>query len=351
MLSISGPQDYASVMSAVHAALPPKHDPFLDLVPPTGHQADAEALRLPQDFRRLQSPLHASASFRRCAAISCRGRSTRCCSKPRSWSRAACKELLVVSQDTSAYGVDLKYAERDWRGSAYETRMTGLVRGPRRARRLGATALRLSVSARRRRDPADGGRQAPAVPRHSVPARQPAHPEADEASRRGRQDAGAHPQLARRLPRPHGAQHVHRRISRRNRRRVRGAARFPRRGAARSRRRLRVFAGRRRAAPTRCPIPCRKPSRRSGSRASWNGRRRYRRRNSSARSAACSDASSTRSTATSRSRGRWPTRPRSTAWSRSRTACEAGCFPGRFIDVEILGSDEHDLYGEAVGTG
>ena len=94
------------------------------------------------------------------------------------------KELLVISQDTSAYGVDVKYRTGFWDGRPVKTQMTELCRAGRtraRAWRLGAPALRLSVSARRRGDAADGDRQDPAVPRRAVPAREPAHPQADEA--------------------------------------------------------------------------------------------------------------------------------------------------------------------------
>ena len=68
---------------------------------------------------------------------------------------------------------------------------------------MGAPALRLSVSARRRRDPADGGGQAAALSRRAVPAREPAHPQAHEAPGQRREHAGAHPGVARDLPRHH----------------------------------------------------------------------------------------------------------------------------------------------------
>jgi ribosomal protein S12 methylthiotransferase len=54
------------------------------------------------------------------------------------------KELLVISQDTSAYGVDLKYAESPWRGAPVQARLTGLCEALR-ARRLGAPALRTLI--------------------------------------------------------------------------------------------------------------------------------------------------------------------------------------------------------------
>jgi hypothetical protein len=90
VLSISGPQDYSTVMSAVHAALPPKHDPFIDLVPDYGIKLT------PKHYAYLKisegcTTVAASASFRPCAAIWSRVRWTRCCAKPRSWCVAACR--------------------------------------------------------------------------------------------------------------------------------------------------------------------------------------------------------------------------------------------------------------------
>jgi hypothetical protein len=57
VLAVTGPHAVAEVMDSVHLHLPKPHDPFIDLVPDAGRQADAEALRLPEDFRRLQPPL------------------------------------------------------------------------------------------------------------------------------------------------------------------------------------------------------------------------------------------------------------------------------------------------------
>ena len=78
VLQVTGPHAYEEVVGAVHEHLPPKHDPFMDLVPPQGVRADAASLRLPQDLRRLQSPLpllHHSIDARRPRRA---GRSTRC---------------------------------------------------------------------------------------------------------------------------------------------------------------------------------------------------------------------------------------------------------------------------------
>ena len=128
VLSISGPQDYASVMSAVHLALPPKHDPFLDLVPPQGIKLTPKHYA----YLKISEGCNHRCSF--CIIPSMRGDLV---SRPvdevlreaEKLAMGGVKELLVVSQDTSAYGVDLKYAEREWRGKSWQTRMKSLCEG------------------------------------------------------------------------------------------------------------------------------------------------------------------------------------------------------------------------------
>jgi ribosomal protein S12 methylthiotransferase len=128
VLSISGPQDYASVMSAVHAALPPKHDPFLDLVPPQGIKLT------PKHYAYLKISEGCNHRCTFCIIPSMRGDLV---SRPldevlieaEKLVKGGVKELLVVSQDTSAYGVDVKYAPCEWRGHSYQTRMNGLCEG------------------------------------------------------------------------------------------------------------------------------------------------------------------------------------------------------------------------------
>jgi ribosomal protein S12 methylthiotransferase len=128
VLSISGPQDYASVMNAVHAQLPPKHDPFLDLVPPQGLKLTPKHYA----YLKISEGCNHRCSF--CIIPSMRGDLV---SRPvdqvlieaEKLVKGGVKELLVISQDTSAYGVDLKYAEREWRGKSYRTRMTELCEG------------------------------------------------------------------------------------------------------------------------------------------------------------------------------------------------------------------------------
>ncbi|MEP7044499.1 MAG: 30S ribosomal protein S12 methylthiotransferase RimO [Dokdonella sp.] len=139
VLSISGPQDYASVMSAVHAVLPPKHDPFLDLVPTSRRLGagiiDGVGVKLtPKHYAYLKISEGCNHRCTFCIIPSMRGDLV---SRPldevlieaEKLVRGGVKELLVVSQDTSAYGVDMKYAAREWRGHSYQTRMTGLCEG------------------------------------------------------------------------------------------------------------------------------------------------------------------------------------------------------------------------------
>jgi ribosomal protein S12 methylthiotransferase len=128
VLSISGPQDYASVMTAVHAALPPSHDPFLDLVPDYGLKLTPKHYA----YLKISEGCNHRCSF--CIIPSMRGDLV---SRPvddvlreaERLVRGGVRELLVISQDTSAYGVDVKYAEREWRDKQYQTRMKALCEG------------------------------------------------------------------------------------------------------------------------------------------------------------------------------------------------------------------------------
>ncbi|UNK57686.1 30S ribosomal protein S12 methylthiotransferase RimO [Pseudoxanthomonas daejeonensis] len=128
VLAVSGPQDYGSVMEAVHAALPPKHDPFLDLVPDYGLKLTPHHYA----YLKISEGCNHRCSF--CIIPSMRGDLV---SRPvdevlreaERLVKGGVRELLVVSQDTSAYGVDLKYASRSWRGREYQTRMKALCEG------------------------------------------------------------------------------------------------------------------------------------------------------------------------------------------------------------------------------
>jgi ribosomal protein S12 methylthiotransferase len=128
VLSISGPQDYVSVMNAVHTALPPQRNRFLDIVPDTGVKLTPKHYA----YLKISEGCNHRCSF--CIIPSMRGNLV---SRPvdevlleaERLVKGGVKELLVISQDTSAYGVDLKYAEREWRGKSYRTRMTELCEG------------------------------------------------------------------------------------------------------------------------------------------------------------------------------------------------------------------------------
>ncbi|MFM1783123.1 MAG: ribosomal protein methylthiotransferase RimO, partial [Pseudomonadota bacterium] len=128
VLSISGPQDYSTVMSAVHAALPPKHDPFIDLVPDYGIKLTPKHYA----YLKISEGCNHRCSF--CIIPSMRGDLV---SRPiddvlreaEKLVRGGVQELLVISQDTSAYGVDVRYAEHQWRDKTYQTRMKDLCEG------------------------------------------------------------------------------------------------------------------------------------------------------------------------------------------------------------------------------
>ena len=127
VLEVTGPQAYEQVVSAVHAHLPPVHDPFLDLVPPQG-------VRLtPRHYAYLKIAEGCNNRCSFCIIPSMRGRLA---SRPidevmreaERLAAAGVKELLVISQDTSAYGADLRYARRSWREREHETRFIDLAR-------------------------------------------------------------------------------------------------------------------------------------------------------------------------------------------------------------------------------
>jgi ribosomal protein S12 methylthiotransferase len=128
VLSISGPQDYQSVMQAVHQQVPPKHDPFLDLVPAAGIKLTPKHFA----YLKISEGCNHRCSF--CIIPSLRGDLV---SRPidevlveaEKLVRGGVRELLVISQDTSAYGADLKYPVRSWRGQEYATRLFDLCQG------------------------------------------------------------------------------------------------------------------------------------------------------------------------------------------------------------------------------
>jgi ribosomal protein S12 methylthiotransferase len=124
---ISGPQDFGSVMRAVHEAVTPPHDPFLDLLPPQGIKLT------PRHYAYLKISEGCNNRCTFCIIPKLRGDLV---SRPASdilreaekLVAAGVKELLVISQDTSAYGLDLKYAESSFRERPVRAKFLDLAR-------------------------------------------------------------------------------------------------------------------------------------------------------------------------------------------------------------------------------
>lgn len=124
--AVTGPHQYERVVSEIHKVVPPAHDPFQDLIPPEG-------IRLtPRHYAYLKISEGCNNICAFCIIPSMRGRLA---SRPagdvmREAERlvaAGVQELLVISQDTSAYGLDLKYAPSDWNGTALKARFFDLT--------------------------------------------------------------------------------------------------------------------------------------------------------------------------------------------------------------------------------
>ena len=127
VLAVTGPHATEEVMDVVHQHLPKPHDPFTDLVP-------AQGIKLtPKHYAYLKISEGCNHRCTFCIIPSMRGDLV---SRPvgdvlqeaEHLARAGVKELLVISQDTSAYGVDVKYRTGFWKGRPVKTRMTEMVR-------------------------------------------------------------------------------------------------------------------------------------------------------------------------------------------------------------------------------
>ncbi len=127
VLSITGAHATEEVVTAVHKHLPPPHNPFTNLVPPQG-------IKLTPDhyaYLKISEGCNHRCSF--CIIPSMRGYLV---SRPiddvlqeaENLAEAGVKELLIVSQDTSAYGLDLKYQQRNWNGEICDTRLYDLAK-------------------------------------------------------------------------------------------------------------------------------------------------------------------------------------------------------------------------------
>ncbi len=126
VLSVSGPQQYETVVEAVHDAAPPLHDPYIDLVPPQGIKLTPRHYA----YLKISEGCNHSCSF--CIIPSMRGKlksrqANDVLFEAERLVKAGVKELLVISQDTSAYGVDIKHAESQWRERKVKARLTELA--------------------------------------------------------------------------------------------------------------------------------------------------------------------------------------------------------------------------------
>ena len=253
VLAVTGPHALDEVMQHVHTHLPKPHDPFVDLVPAAGVKLT------PRHYAYLKISEGCNHRCTFCIIPSMRGDLV---SRPvaevmleaENLFKSGVKELLVISQDTSAYGVDVKYRTGFWNGKPIKTRMTDLVGA------LGELAAQYGAWVRLHyvypypsvdevipmmaEGPLQGSRAA--VSRRAVPARASRSAEAHEAPGQRREGARAREGVARNLPGSDDPQHVHRGLSGRDRRAVPDAARLHPRGGSGSRRLLRVLAGRRR---------------------------------------------------------------------------------------------------------
>ena len=127
LLAVTGPQAYESVVAAVHEAVPPAHDPFLDLIPPQGVKLT------PRHYAYLKISEGCNNRCTFCIIPSLRGDLV---SRPAAdvlreaekLVKAGVKELLVVSQDTSAYGIDTRYAPSLWRDREVRARFYDLAK-------------------------------------------------------------------------------------------------------------------------------------------------------------------------------------------------------------------------------
>jgi ribosomal protein S12 methylthiotransferase len=125
--AITGPQAFESVMAAVHEAAPAPHDPFVDLIPPQGVKLTPRHYA----YLKISEGCHNRCSF--CIIPKLRGdlvsrSAAEVLREAEKLVKAGVKELLVISQDTSAYGRDIRYAPSLWRDREVSARFLDLTR-------------------------------------------------------------------------------------------------------------------------------------------------------------------------------------------------------------------------------
>lgn len=127
VLAVTGAHQYEAVVEAVHEAAPPTQGPFIDLIP----QPDIKLTPRHYSYLKISEGCNHACSF--CIIPNLRGKlaSRRIDAVLREAEKlvaAGTRELLVISQDTSAYGVDVRHEERLWKGRSVRTHMTDLAR-------------------------------------------------------------------------------------------------------------------------------------------------------------------------------------------------------------------------------
>lgn len=127
VLEITGAHALEEVVGAVHKHLPQPHDPFISLVPPEGIKLT------PRHYAYLKISEGCNHRCTFCIIPSMRGDLVsrpvnQVIAEAKRLADAGVKEILVISQDTSAYGVDLKYAEYEWQGEKVATRFTAMAK-------------------------------------------------------------------------------------------------------------------------------------------------------------------------------------------------------------------------------
>lgn len=127
ILAVTGPQQYEEVMGAVHQYVPPKkdHNPYIDLVPAQGVKLTPRHY----SYVKISEGCNHTCTF--CIIPSMRGKhvsrpASAILEEARKLVAAGTKELLIISQDTSAYGVDLKYREDSWQGKTIKSNLYDL---------------------------------------------------------------------------------------------------------------------------------------------------------------------------------------------------------------------------------
>jgi ribosomal protein S12 methylthiotransferase len=131
VLAVTGAHQYEDVVSAVHAAAPPARGAFVDLVPNLDNDGGLKLTPRHYSYLKISEGCNHSCSF--CIIPGLRGKlvSRRIDAVLREAEKlvaAGTRELLVISQDTSAYGVDTRHEEREWKGSPVRAHMTDLAR-------------------------------------------------------------------------------------------------------------------------------------------------------------------------------------------------------------------------------